>query len=383
MAAAQLGKMAALVPVISPALGLSLDTSAWVVSLLEIGGASLGVVAGGLALRLGLWRSLQLGLAALALAGLGSASAQGAPSLMAWRLLEAAGYLGVTVSAPVLMARLTAGPGNTQPRAQMLAMTLWSSFVPVGVALGASGAAAAVLPWGWRGTLLAGGLLAAGLALATYRLAPAATGATAGSPGDIAAAGASSGAADASAGTAAWCLALGFGLFALFAIGVIALLPTLLVHGAGLGAAAAGQWTGLASLSAIAGSVVSAVLLRRGVPARWPALLALAVPGVLVWGVFQATPQAALAVSLAVAVNVVGGVYAGLAFSALPRVVASPGQLVRANGLITQFGAGGSLLGPPLMAAGIAYFGWQGGAMVASTAALLSLPLAWRAMRGL
>ena len=98
---------------------------------------------------------------------------------------------------------------------------------------------------------------------------------------------------------------------------------------------------------------------------------------------FKATPQAALAVSLATAGNVVGGVYAGLAFSALPRVVASSGQLVRANGLIMQFGAGGSLLGPPLMAAGIAYFGWQGGALVASTAALLSLPLAWRAMRKL
>jgi hypothetical protein len=371
MAAAQLGKMSALVPVISPPLGLSLGSAAWVVSLLEVGGATLGAVAGGLALRLGLWRSLQLGLAALAVAGLGSATAQGAPSLMAWRLLEAAGYLGITVSAPVLMARLTAGPGA--PRAQMLAMTLWSTFVPVGVALGASGAAAAALPWGWRGTLLAGGLLAAALAAATRALAPAAASEERAPAGQAAAA----------AGKAAWCLALGFGLFALFAVGVIALLPSLLVDGAGLSPAAAGQWTGLSSLSAVVGSALGAWLQRHGVALRWPALLALALPAPMVWGVFSAAPQAGLAVGLAIAINVLGGVWASLAFSALPRVVASPAQLVRANGLITQFGASGSLLGPPVMAAGIGQFGWPGGAAVATAVALLSLPFAWRAMRRL
>jgi hypothetical protein len=63
--------------------------------------------------------------------------------------------------------------------------------------------------------------------------------------------------------------------------------------------------------------------------------------------------------------------------------VASPAQLVRANGLITQFGASGSLLGPPVMAAGIGQFGWPGGAAVATAVALLSLPFAWRAMRRL
>ncbi len=373
MAAAQLGKMSALVPVIGPELGLSLSGAAWVVSLLEVGGATLGAVAGGLALRLGLWRSLQLGLAALALAGLGSAGAQGGPSLMTWRLLEAAGYLGITVSAPVLMARLTAGPGAA--RTQMLAMTLWSTFVPVGLALGASGAAAAVLPWGWRGTLLAGGVLALALAGTTRLLAPA------GSQAD--AAGPNPRPAPPAAGAAAWCLALGFGLFALFAVGIIALLPTLLVEGVGLSAAAAGQWTGLASLSAIVGSALGAWLQRHGLSLRWPALLSLAVPAGLVWGVFTDAPQPAMAVGGATAINVFGGLWASLAFSALPRVVTSPAQLVRANGLITQFGASGSLLGPPMMAAGVGHFGWSGGAAVATVIALLSLPFAWRAMRRL
>jgi cyanate permease len=372
MAAAQLGKLSALAPVITPALGLSLAGAAWTVSLIEVGGATLGAVAGVLAQRCGLWRTLKWGLAALALAGLGSASAASAGGLMGWRVLEAAGYLGITVSAPVLIARLTAAAG---PRTQALAMSLWSTFVPAGLAFGASAAAAAAVPLGWRGALLAGGLLATALALAVAwrgtrddEHKP-----TAASPPLR---------APARVGAAAWCLALSFGLFALFAVGVIGLLPTLLVQGAGLTPAAAGQWTGLASLSAVLGSALGAVLLRRHWPARWPGLLALALPAVLAWGVFAARPDATWAVVLAVAINVLGGVVASLAFAALPRVVGDAGQLVRANGLLTQFGASGSLLGPPVMAAGVGAWGWPGAAAVGVVVSVLALPLAWRALRG-
>ncbi|MBP6900578.1 MAG: MFS transporter [Burkholderiaceae bacterium] len=383
MAAAQLGKLSALAPLFTPALGLSLASAAWAISLLELGGATLGAVAGVLAARLGLWRMLQWGLAALTLAGLGSASAQGSASLMAWRLLEALGYLGVTVTAPVLIARLGASAGG---HTQMLAMTLWSTFVPVGVALGAAGAAAgaAWLPLGWRGALLAGGGLAAALALALRWRAPRGAAPDAAPPPEAMQPQATrSAAATARPTTASVCLALGFGLFALFAVGVIALLPTLLVQQAGMTATAAGQWTGLASLSAVAGSALAAWLQRHGRSPRRllvAALLSLALPALLLWGLFRNAPPAALAVALAVAINMLGGVFASLAFATLPRLARQPAQLVRANGLLTQCGASGSLLGPPLMAAGVAWGGWSGAALLGTLVSLLALPLAWRAM---
>lgn len=388
MAAAQLGKLSALAPLFTPALGLSLGAAAWAISLLELGGATLGAVAGVLAARLGLWRMLQWGLAALALAGLGSATAQGGFGLVGWRLLEALGYLGVTVTAPVLIARLGAAAGG---HTQMLAMTLWSTFVPVGVALGAAGASAgaAVLPLGWRGALLAGGGIAVVLALALrWRVARglsdpgmATSALAAPAPSSqVPAAQTLPGSGTARPGAAAICLALGFGLFALFAVGVIALLPTLLVQQAGLTATAAGQWTGLASLSAVAGSLLAAWLQRHGQARRWPALLSLALPALLLWGLFRPAPPAALAVALAVAINMLGGVFASLAFAALPRVARHPAQLVRANGLLTQCGASGSLLGPPLMAAGVAWGGWGGAALLGTLVSLLALPLAWRAL---
>lgn len=390
MAAAQLGKLSALAPVFTPALGLTLAGAAWAISLLEVGGATLGAVAGLLAQRWGLRRTLQGGLVALALAGLGSANAQGQASLLGWRLLEAAGYLSVTVTAPVLIARLSLAAGA---HTQMLAMTLWSTFVPVGLALGASAAAAAALPLGWRGALLAGGVLAAVLAVAMRWRWPAEAEAAADAADAAREAEHRAGsdhAEDSAAfhaatrraarpGMAAWCLALGFGLFALFEVGLLGLLPTLLVEQAGLSAAAAGQWTGVASLAAVGGSALAALLQRHGVPARWPALLALALPAVLLWGIFRTAPDAAWAVGLAIACNLLGGVFASYAFAMLPRVAPRPAQLVRVNGLITQCGASGSLLGPPLMAAGVAGGGWHGAAALGVLITLPALPLAWRA----
>lgn len=369
MAAAQLGKLSALAPLFTPALGLGLAAAAWAISLLEVGGATLGAVAGLLAQRWGLRRTLQGGLVALALAGLGSASAQGLASLLGWRLLEAVGYLSVTVTAPVLIVRLCQPAG---PQTQMLAMSLWSTFVPVGLALGAAGAAAAAVPLGWRGALLAGGVLAAALALATRCRWPVAAEAAADQDD-----------ADSEAlqrpGVAAWCLALGFGLFALFEVGLLGLLPTLLVQQAGLSPAAAGQWTGVVSLAAVGGSALAAWLQRHGVAARGPALLALALPALMLWGIFRPAPDAAWAVGLAIACSLLGGVFASCAFAMLPRVALRPAQLARVNGLITQCGASGSLLGPPLMAAGVAWGGWQGAAALGVLITVPALPLAWRA----
>lgn len=386
LAAAQLGKLSALAPLFAPALGLGLAAAAWAVSLIEVGGATCGAAAGVLTQRLGLWRTLRWGLSALAIAGLGSATAGNGAALMAWRVLEAAGYLGVVITAPVLMARISLHAG---PHGQMLAMSLWATFVPLGAALGAAGAAgaaatsAAVWPGGpapWRLALAAGGLVAAALAIFTWQRSRGQEAEHALTSTETLKAG-----GPVAAGPAAWCLALAFGLFALCAVAVIGLLPTLLVQGAGLTPAAAGTWTGVASAAAVLGSAAGALWMRHALAPRGLALASLALPGLAVWGVYAAAPHAGLAVALAIGINILGGVFASLAFAALPRVASQPGQLARANGLIAQFGASGSLLGPPLAAAGIAQAGWPGAAAVVALASLLALPLAWRALapRGL
>jgi predicted MFS family arabinose efflux permease len=370
LAAAQLGKMSALAPLIASALGLSLTTVAIAISLIELGGATLGAVAGLLAHRLGLRRTLRWGVGFLAVAGLGGAWAQGATGLIGWRLLEAAGYLGVIVTAPVLIAHHA---GMAGARVQGLALTLWSTFVPVGLALGAWASASAAATLGWRGAVTAGGLV--GLLLwgvlwrarlpehaeaPLARTEPPAPAAPALTP-------------------AVWCLVLGFGAFALFEVGILGLLPTLLVREVGLSASAAGQWTAVASVSAVAGSAASAWLLRHGLGLRWPIMVSLGLPPLLLFGVFISAPQAGVAIGLAVLLNMLGGVFASLAFALLPRLAGAPGQMVRANGLLAQCGASGSLLGPPTMAACVQAGGWTAAAALGLVVSLVALPLAWRA----
>jgi len=368
LAAAQLGKMSALAPLVASALGLSLTTVAIAISLIELGGATLGAVAGMFAHRLGLRRTLRWGVGFLALAGLGGASAQGAVSLLAWRLLEAAGYLGVIVSAPVLIAHHAGAAGA---RVQGLALTLWSTFVPVGLALGAWASASAASAWDWRVAMAAGG--AVGVVLwAVLRRADLPEHAEA--PDDS-----TPSAPTARLTPALWSLTLGFGLFALFEVGILGLLPTLLVREVGLGAQAAGQWTAIASVAAIAGSATTAWLLRHGIGVRWPIMVSLGLPPLLLFGVFTPAPRAEVAIGLAIALNMVGGVFASLAFALLPRLATAPGQMVRANGLLAQCGASGSLLGPPTMAACVQVGGWTAAAVLGLIVSLIAMPLAWRA----
>jgi predicted MFS family arabinose efflux permease len=78
----------------------------------------------------------------------------GLPGLWVGRVAEAAGYLLVVVAAPSHMARsaLDADRG--------LALGLWSTFVPVGLALGAGISGGVVTPFGLQTTLLIWAVLA-------------------------------------------------------------------------------------------------------------------------------------------------------------------------------------------------------------------------------
>ena len=130
LAAAQLGKMSALAPIISKELTLSLTFTGLLISLLEIGGALFGFAAAAAVDRVGQSKVLKVGIGLLVLAGLGQAASGSAASLLAWRLCEGIGYLGIVIAAPILIAR--AAP----PEQRSTAMAMWGGFVPLGFALG-------------------------------------------------------------------------------------------------------------------------------------------------------------------------------------------------------------------------------------------------------
>ena len=376
LAAAQLGKFAALAPRISQDLALGLAAMAALTSLLEVCGAVFGGVAGRLLPRLGLRRGLLLAQACLGLGALAAAQARHAPLLAAARLVESVGYLITVVAAPVLIAR-------TAPRAQQAAaMTLWSTFVPVGMALGAwaYAHAAELGSWRWAQALSVAAALAlmAGLWRAA---APAAEHLGAPQPP-----------ANRTTHTpkahgvdpALWLLTLAFGLYAVTEVGLLALLPSLLVQ-SGAPLAGAGSWTAAAALANVPASALAAWLMRRQGSIAWALVLPLLVSGLLFPWAYQVDqmdtgllPQAVVAVLI----NLISGVFASLVFALLPRFATNERQLSLASGRLTQCGASGALLGPPLMGALVEHGGWAAAGWASVGLALASAGLAWRVVRG-
>ncbi|MDC8012672.1 CynX/NimT family MFS transporter [Tahibacter soli] len=365
IAAAQLGKMAALMPLARVELAMSLTAAAFVISLLEIGGATLGRVAASLGRRAGLQPTLLAGIGLIAIAGIGESLAGGATSMYAWRALEGLGYLGVVTAAPLLIIE-TATDAQRGP-----ALSLWSSFVPAGVAAGAIGAGTLAEASSWRGAIVASAAIAAVAFVVTWLTTVRGAGASFGGEGRR------------GAGLRAWQLAVGFGCYALFEVGLLALLPTFLVDEAGATPRTAGLLTGLASFATVAGSALAAWLAHRRAGLRWPIAVCVIVPAVLLFFVFRQLPQLGTVAAVAVALNAISGVLPAIAFSLLPHAAGSPTAIPAANGLITQFGASGSLLGPPLMAWCVARGGWPAAAWCGAILSAACLVLMLAAIRPL
>lgn len=364
LAAAQIGKLAALAPPMQRELALGLSTMALLVALIEAGGALLGTRAGRAAQRLGLERSLLASVLLLCAASFGEAFARGAPALIAWRLVEALGYVGVVVSAPVLIGT------RAQPHRAPALLAIWSTFVPVGLAVGSWGLGWLADVSGWRMAALASGVAAGAFALAVWasrsgrqdEASPAAAG------------------AERPLEPTSRCLALAFGGFAALGVGIIALLPTLLV-GKGLAVADAARWTAWASLAAVPGSLLTALIVRRRATHRPLAVLSLLASGLLTYAVLGVGMAASAVGVAALLLNAALGVFGGLAFALLPQVAGDPQRVARAYGALAQSGASGSLAGPPLLALAAEHAGWAAAGALGLVCAIAALLLADAALR--
>ena len=382
-AAAQLGKLAALSPPIARELQLGLAAMAALTSLLEVCGATLGGVAGRWLPRVGLRSSLSVAVLALAIGAAASAFAQDLVTLALARLVESLGYLAIVVAAPVLIARAAEG------RRQAAAMALWSTFVPVGMAVGAWAYAWAAGAVGWRlaqALSVAGGLLlwvslramAAGDA-ATRRAAS-----TISPTAPVAPAAPAPPPSPGATGALLWALVAAFGAYAVAEVGLLALLPSLLTQG-GMPLATAGGWTAAAALANVPASAIGAWLLkRRGAlsPAIAVAMaVSLGLSGLLFLAALRDGGQASTQALLAIAVNAASGVFPSLVFALLPLAARAPERLALASGRLTQFGASGALLGPPLMGAVVERWGWSAAGGLALALSALAIPralFAWR-----
>jgi MFS family permease len=365
VAALQVGKVPPAIGLVRAELGAGLVAAGWVLSLFNLISATGGVAAGFAADRVGARRLILTGLAALALGSLSGGLAGTAELLLLARTLEGLGFLAITVAVPSIVV------GATGPAEQRLALGIWSSYMPAGVALMMFAAPALLAALGWRGVWFANALLAAAylalFAWQTRRLAPirtaarswAALGRTLARPGP-------------------WLLALSFSFYTIQWFGLASWLPTLLTEEMGYSLAAAAFWTAAVVAANVVGNLVSGVLLTRGA-VRWVVLLAVTVVmGLTGAGVFLEGVPAPLKLVLGFVFSGFGGLLPGTLLAGVPLHSASADSIGATNGFIVQGANMGTLLGAPIIATLVAAAGtWQATAWVMLAAGAGGAATAW------
>lgn len=351
-AALHVGKLPPAVPALQAQLQVSLLEAGFLLSLVQVAGMLLGLVAGLAADSIGLRRSMLAGLlllsAASAAGSLAGAVASPVAWLLAWRAVEGLGFLLAVMPGPGLVRRLA--PAG----ADKAAMGLWGAYMPVGVALALLLGPTVIAHGGWalwwQGLAALSAAAAIGLwrAVAPDPRAPAAGVAraepwpqrlvlTLRTPRGWGAAGA-------------------FGLYSAQWMAVIGFLPTICVA-AGIGAGATAGLTALAAALNMVGNVVGGRLLQRG----WAPVLLLrlgfAVMGIAAlaafagWGGAPAGALSLLPRYLAVCLfSLCGGMVPATLFMLAVRVAPTASTVSTTVGLLQQVSSLGQFVAPPVVA---------------------------------
>ena len=308
--------------------GVGLGLAGFALSCVMLPGALAGWSFGTLSERFGAKRIAAAGLLISAAASLAGGYSNSFAMLVALRIVEGFGYSFLVIAGTVLAAQLM--PGRSA-----FALSIWSSFAPIGFALGqwAGAFAAGDAPLPIIGAVHAAVLVAAALAL---QLCVAAS-------------------SEWRQGASSWSVirhvpaqrtALAFGATCAVILAAVALTPVLLAGRTGIPVAEVASLTALAALPGLAGRIAPGWLLGRGVTPFAVFFSATVVAALSLAGAFATSLWTALA--LFVVFQIAAGALPGLLSAMMPQVTPAPEQLGSLSGLCTQTVNLGNLLGPPL-----------------------------------
>lgn len=357
-AALHLGKLPPAVPALREALGIDLVQAGFLLSLVQVAGMTLGLLAGLMADAIGLRRSMLTGLAILTLASALGACVEPGPHALNWllalRAVEGVGFLLAVMPGPGLVRALV------PPGADKAALGLWGAYMPLGVALALLVGAPWIQRWHWPSWWLGMAGVSA-MALLFVRLAvpsdavrgraavvsrqpatpisvPARLRLTLGSAGPRT-------------------LGLAFAVYSAQWMAVIGFLPAIYAE-AGVAAAWAGLLTCAAAAANIVGNVAGGRLLHRGVRPerllRWGygVMLAGGVAAFARWGHGEAAlslPPAVRYVAVCL-FSLAGGMVPATLFTLSVRLAPSGNTVSTTVGLMQQTSSLGQFVAPPLVA---------------------------------
>ncbi len=351
-AALHLGKLPPAVPALQASLGIGLVEAGFLLSLVQVAGMTLGLLAGLAADTLGLRRSMLMGLAILTAAsiagGLADGSAQAVRWLLVLRALEGVGFLMAVMPGPALIrALVSSGTEKT-------ALGFWGAYMPLGVALALLLGPAAIAAAGWQGWwwVLTGVSAVAALWVARVVPADRARG-QAGPAGNAW----SQRLGETLRAAGPWTVALAFGVYSSQWMAVIGFLPAIYAE-AGVPAAWTAVLTAVAAAANIVGNVSGGWFLQRGVlPAQ---LLRCGFGAMALGGVaaFAQLGQGAEALGLPPALRYLavclfslgGGMVPATLFMLAVRVAPGPATVSTTVGLMQQASSLGQFIAPPIVA---------------------------------
>ncbi|MDJ0686291.1 MAG: MFS transporter [Alphaproteobacteria bacterium] len=342
--AVQVGRVAPAAAFIQEELHLDLPTIGWLISLITLATALLGLLSGHWVLRIGLRMSLATGALMMGVCAIISAFASSAPILIGARVIEGLGYLIVVVAAPTLIAREAAQKDSS------LALAMWGTFFTLGLSIAAFAGGFLLDKIGWRGWFLA----STGFVFLT------AVAAMVSIPRDSRLAGSRSQNWKMIVATpkSAWLLGAAFLGLTLLTLATLSLLPIFLVQEHDLTPSAAGSATGGVALASIAGSLCYGAFANRLSEAVIVSGASISLV-VCAFPTFADDATANQIVLFACVAIFMSGILIAQTFASVPRVAGAPRFIGPSNGLVAQLGSVGALTGPPLIGGLIAYADWK------------------------
>ena len=343
LAGFQVGKVPPALPVLRESLGLDLVTAGWLTSIYYAIGAVVAVAVGLLSDRAGPRRLMLAGVAFLGLGSLMGGLVSDSAWILVARFIEGFGFVGVTVTAPKLIA------SAARPRDYGLAFGIWGAYMPLGMAIAMLIAPALLDAIGWRGFwLVSAGLVAFFMAALGWSLHPSRWPVAFGAEAPD-----WRGVGETLVRAALWLFGLSFAFYTLQWFAITAWLPTFLIETQGRSTAGAAIWGAMVVLANAFGNFAAAWLMHRRAP-RWALVgIAFCAMGGSSAGIFLSGTPGDLKIVLAFVFSAVGGLLPAAAIAGAAAHAPRAAFVAMASGFVVQGAAIGSLLGPPVMAAAV------------------------------
>jgi len=329
----------------------------WIISLPSALVAIGAVLVGWVIDRVGDKPAILVGAALMICGDLGAVLAETVPQLLAMRVVEGLGYVGISVGTVTLLTRATTGRRRTS------ALTLWSSFVPMSFALPLVLAGLLAGTGHWRWAFGGHALITLVLALAGLRLP--------GRSADVTAR-RSAGLSLVLRTPACYALGVSFALAAFVQTGIVTTLPQVLAARYGVSIPMGSGVGTIGMLFNTAGCLLMGPLFNRGIPVLTLVTSSVLLTAATAVGVHLAGLPLAASVAVAWLFFFGSGLIVGF-WALLPSAAPSPQSRGAASGLVAQLTHFGVLFGPPAAFAAMGVPVRQYGNTIAALAACAAL----------